>query len=258
MRLSCLETMLGDLPLAQQFALAQAAGFDGIDLRGDLLRPRVTETTHLIRQTGLAVPSVYARLRSPLLAATLGERAEAMAILRSRLRDAAAVGAQQLVVVPIFGDARLDVQRGAGVQEIEAALLLVLLRELAVEAEDCRVRLVLEPLNRAETHFLTSPSETAALTRHLHHDWVGMMVDFYHMDREQQNAAEEIAHTIDQLRLVHLSDRERALPGTGGLDFAPGLRALRDLGYQGFYGFECAGAYTLHQLRESVQWIRSR
>lgn len=256
MKLSCHEMMLGDRPLAEKFRLARDAGFDGLDLRGDLLHERVAEAARLVQETGFPVPTVYGRFRPPLLSQTLAERAEAMAILRGRLRDAAQVGARGLVVVPIFGDARIAVQRGHGVAEIEEALLLVLLSELAVEAQQQQVTIVLEPLNRNQTHLLISPTQTAVLTRHLD-AWVGTMADFYHMDVERQEIPHEIAQAFDQLRLIHLADRERGLPGTGGLDFAPGLQQLQSLGYAGWYGFECNGTFALPHLHESVRHVRN-
>lgn len=258
MNLSCTEMMLGDRSLADKFHLAKAAGFDGIDLRGDRVGPRIAETHALIRDTGLTVPTVYGRLTSPLLARTLGERADAIAVLRRRLADAAAVGATRLIVVPIFGAPRLVVDRGGGVGEIELALLMVLLDELREEAQSRGVSLVLEPLNRRETHLLHSPTATAELTRRLGSPWVGTMVDTYHMDLEGQDAVREAEAIADQMQLVHLSDRDRTLPGAGGIDFAPLLRKLASLGYTGFLGFECNGPFELQELRASVEWVRGR
>lgn len=248
--------MFGDRPLAEKFRLAGEAGFDGIDLRGDLLQARVDEARRLVEETGLAVPAVYGRLRPPLVSKTLAERAEAMEVLRGRLRDAASVGARWLIVVPIFGAAQIGVERGHGVEEVERALLLVLLDELAAEARERQVAIVLEPLNRNQTHLLTSPSETAELTRWLDAS-IGTMADFYHMDLEQQDMAAEIAGAFDRLYLVHLSDRDRKLPGAGGLDFAPGLRKLQSLGYAGFYGYECTGPFELREMQESVRFVRN-
>lgn len=255
MKLSCHEMMLGDRPLAEKFGLARESGFDGLDLRGDLLQDRVAEAARLVRETGLPVPSVYGRLRPPLVAKALAERAASLAVLRGRLRDAERVGAQRVIVVPIFGAAQLTVHRGQGVEEIEEALLLTLLDELADEARQRQVTIVLEPLNGNQTHLLTSPRKTAELTRQLG-DSVGTMVDTYHMDVEGQDSAEEIEGAFDQLRLVHLSDRDRKLPGAGELDFTPGLRKLQSLGYTGWYGFECTGTFTARQLQEGVQYVR--
>ncbi len=258
MKLSCTQMMLGERPLAEKFAIAMESGFDGIDLRGDLIVDRIDEIRALVRETGLPVPTVYGRITIPLLSRTVAERAQSLELVRSRLRDAAAIGATSLIVVPIFGEARITVDRGQGVDEIERALLLVLLSEVAADAEATGVRIVLEPLNRGETHFLTSPSSAADLTRCLDSPWVGTMADTYHMDREGQDAVREVERIRDQLMQIHLSDRDRTLPGEGGIDFAPMLRALDDMGYEGFMGYECTGPFDVDQLRRSVEWVRGQ
>jgi D-psicose/D-tagatose/L-ribulose 3-epimerase len=256
-KLSCTQMMLGERSLEEKFAIARESGFDGIDLRGDLIVDRVDEIRALIQQTGLPVPTVYGRITIPLLSRTVAERAQSLELVRTRLRDASALGATSLIVVPIFGEARIAVDRGQGVEEVERAMLLALLSELIPDAEAAGVRIVLEPLNRGETHLLTSPACAAELTRGLDSPWVGTMADTYHMDREGQDAVQEIALSQDQLMLIHLSDRNRTLPGEGGIDFAPMLRSLDAIGYDGFMGYECNGPFDPDQLRRSVEWVRA-
>lgn len=258
MRLSCLHTMIGDLPTAEAFTIIKEAGFDGVDLPGDLAHDQLDEVRRLIELTGLAVPTVYGRLGpTPLLAATVAERSESMAVIRSRLATAAALGADNVIVVPVFGDARIGVDLGDGVEAVETAVLFALLAELEPEARAAGVRLVLEPLNRKETHLLTSPSRTAELTRRFGSPWIRTMIDTYHTDLESQDAAAELAACGDQVALLHLSDRDRGLPGTGGVDFPRLLVSAEQAGYDGWMGLECRGPYDLGELAECVDWLRS-
>lgn len=256
-KLSCVEMMLGDQSLEQKFVCAGRAGFDGLDLRGDLLADRVTEAKRFVDRTGVEVPAVYGRLTVPLVSQTVSERVEAVEVIRRRLRDAAAVGARQVVVVPIFGGARIAVDRGSGVKEIELALLLVLLDELAQTAQSCEVSILLEPLHSNRTHLLNSPSEAAELTRALGRDEVATMMDFYHVHHDGQDAAQEVSNAFDQLRLVHLSGPDRQLPGANGIELRSGLASLERLGYSGYYGFECTGSYTVDELAQSVEYVRT-
>ncbi len=256
MKLSCFEMMVGDRPLLDKFEIVAAAGFDGIDLRGDLLHDHVQDAVSCAARTGLAIPTVYGRMSGPLLARTLHERVDAMQVLRTRLADAAAVGAQQLVLVPITGAPRIDVDLGAGVEQIEWSVLAVLLRELLADGLASDVTIALEPLNKAETHLVTSPTEAATFTRRLDHARIGMMIDTYHVDREGQDLVAEVAGTADQLRLVHLSDRDRRLPGLGGIDFEPFIAELNRSGYSGYGGFECVGPFSVSELEASVRWVR--
>lgn len=253
LRITCLEEMLGDVPLGERFARARAAGFDGVDLRGDHLPRDTAAARAAMTETGLPVAGVYGRLPGPLLAATARERAEAVEVVRGRLGEAARVGAGRLILVPVFGDSRIAL---AEPEQPELGELAVLLAELAPVAEAARVELVLEPLNGSETHLLRSPALAARVARAVGSAWVGTMLDTYHADREGQDMVAEIEAAGDRLRLVHLSDRDRKLPGEGGIDFARVLGALDAAGYAGFCGLECRGSFEVERLAASVAWLR--
>ncbi|HEX4214043.1 MAG TPA: sugar phosphate isomerase/epimerase [Candidatus Dormibacteraeota bacterium] len=258
MRLSCLTALLGEVPLDTAFAQIGDAGFDAVDIRGDLLHQHRAEVSRLIGSTALPVATVYGRVTIPMLSAAVEDRARSVALIRERLGDAAAVGAPNLIVVPVFGEARIHSDLGRGVEDVELSVLSVLLEELAPVAAENRVRIVLEPLNRKETHLLRSPARTADLTRRLGSEWVGTMADTYHMDLELEDAEAEVEGAYDQLHLVHLSDRNRTLPGKGGIDFAPFLHRLEGLGYDGYGGYECNGPFSVEQLKESVEWVKAQ
>jgi sugar phosphate isomerase/epimerase len=81
------------------------------------------------------------------------------------------------------------------------------------------------------------------------------MADIYHMELEGQDPAAEFRLAADQLRLVHVSDRARRLPGQGGIEFARYFNALKAQGYTGYLGFECRGAFDLEALRQSVRFV---
>lgn len=257
MRLSCLHAMVGDRPMAEVFALVRDAGFDGIDLRGDFAAEHLDEVRGLIEKTGLPVPTVYGRITVPLLSATIRERQQSMEVVRSRLRTAAGIGAENVIVVPVFGDARIRVDLGDGLEAVETAVLFTLLAELEADARDAGVRLVLEPLNRKETHLLVSPSRTAELTRRFGSPWIRTMIDTHHTDLESQDPAAELRACGDQVVLMHLSDRHRGLPGSAGVDFASLLTTAEKAGYDGWMGLECRGPYGVDELRDCVTWLRS-
>lgn len=249
--------MLGDIPLAEIFQRVGAAGFDGIDLRGDLLSDRLDEVNGLVRSTGIEVATVYGRLPTSLLAATVSERAEAVRTIRSRLVDAAAVGARWLIVVPIFGEPAIARPADGSDLGTELTVLTVLLQELEPAARESGVQILLEPLNRRETHLLRSPATGAALTRTFDSPWIATMADTYHMDLEGQDSVAELEAAGDQLRLVHMSDRDRSLPGEGGIDFGPLLAYLKAQNYDGYLGFECRGPLPVERLRRSVEFVRN-
>jgi sugar phosphate isomerase/epimerase len=249
--------MLGEGPLEEKFAVAKEAGFDGMDIRGDELAHLVGEVRELIDRTGLEVPTIYGRLTTPLVARLESERREAMTTVRRRLRDAATVGAANVIVVPVFGEARLELDWPGGIEEAELALLAVELSELAAEAEEARVRIVLEPLNHSETHLIRSAATAAELGRRIGSEWITTMVDSYHLDLEGQDPVKEVEAAGERLQLVHVADRERRLPGQGGMEFQPLLGALAARGYDGYLGFECRGVFGAEALASSASFMRA-
>ena len=56
---------------------------------------------------------------------------------------------------------------------------------------------------------------------------------------------------------VHVADSNRLQPGRGDLDFRPGFRALKEIGYDGPLAIECRidGAYD-EAIRETVAFVR--
>lgn len=256
MLLSCAEQLLSDRPLSERLGLVQEAGFDGIDVRWATVVDPATRRE--IAAHDLPVGAVYGQLRDPgLLSRTADERAKAIDGAVWRAEVAAELGAATLIVVPIFGNAQL---RGfdpiIGTEDLETAVLLASLDELAERVADVPVTVVLEPLNGDQTHFLLDPARGAVLCDALASPRIATMVDTYHCEKNGQDIPAAIAATGAQLALVHLSDTERGLPGEGRIDFGAVLEALRAHGYAGWMGFECRKVNEVEPLRHSVGYLR--
>lgn len=256
MLLSCAEQLLGDRPLSERLGLIREAGFDGIDVRwATVADPAAVRE---ITAHDLPVGAVYGQLRDPgLLSRTAAERAEAIDGAVTRAEVAAELGATTLIVVPIFRDAVL---RGfdpiIGTEDLETAVLLASLDELAERLAGIPVTVVLEPLNRDQTHFLLDPARGAVLCDAVGSPRIATMVDTFHCEKNGQDIPAAIAATGAQLALVHLSDTDRGLPGEGRIEFGPVLDALRARDYQGWMGYECRKVDEIAPLRRSVEVVR--
>ena len=256
MRVSCAEQILGERPLAEKLRLVRDAGFDGIDLRWSTLA--APSTRSVVAEHDLPVAAIYSQLRDPcLLSRTAGERAAALDCVVERAEAAVQIGAPRLVMVPIFGPPRLrEFDPLVGVTELETALLLAMLGELAERIDGLPLTVAVEPLNPAETHFLTDPARAAALCDAIGSPRIAPMVDTYHCHRNGQDTPAQIIELGDRLALVHLSDSDRRLPGEGSIDFGPLLAALLRQSYAGWLGFETRPVQDLESLTRSVQHVR--
>jgi sugar phosphate isomerase/epimerase len=260
MRLSCPEQMLGDRPLSDKVTLIRDTGFDGIDLRYATLTDPANAS--LIHALPLPIGAVYSQIREPsLLSPTAQARADAVAEVVARARRAAQLGAERLILVPIFGSAQITLaQDDEAVRAAERALFLVSLKEISDALTNIPLTIVLEPLNAQETHLLRDPVEAAEWCAIVGSPRIQTMVDTYHCYQEGYDIPGKIRGVGDHLALVHLSDANRGLPGEGEVNFEDVLRTLQQVGYDGWAGYECRPIVTaddLDALHRSVALIRS-
>jgi sugar phosphate isomerase/epimerase len=86
---------------------------------------------------------------------------------------------------------------------------------------------------------------------------IAIMADFFHMNIEEADIAASIRAARERIVYVHVADSNRLQPGRGHLDFTPGFRALKEIGYDGWLGIECRveGPYE-DALAESAALLR--
>jgi sugar phosphate isomerase/epimerase len=252
--------MLQSHPPAERLRIIRESGFDGVDCR--LASLEDAEFLAALGDSGLPLASVYSQIRTPsLLDADANGRAQAVDDAVHRAIVSAEHGADNMILVPVFGKSRLSINAAAErLAQLETAMLIVAIKEIGERLADSGIRVVLEPLNSKETHFLTSPTVAAQICREAGSHSVRAMVDTYHCSEEGHDSRTEIERVSDQLALVHLSDSGRVLPGEGEVDFRAVCCCLEERGYAGWQGFECRQINTPNDeraLTESVAMLRS-
>jgi len=113
-----------------------------------------------------------------------------------------------------------------------------LCRQLGPLAREHGVTVALEPLNRGETNLLNSVAEGVEFVDAIGDAGIQLLADFYHMAREHEDP-DVIRKAGRRLRHCHVSEANRAPPGTTGQDFRPYFRALQAIGYTGRLSLEC-------------------
>ncbi|NIV36779.1 MAG: TIM barrel protein, partial [Anaerolineae bacterium] len=104
----------------------------------------------------------------------------------------------------------------------ERSLLLELLSRAADVAEKTDGRVVIEPLNRYETHLVNHIGTAAELCESVGSPRLGILADFYHMNLEEADMEQSITDVAEHIFHVQLGDSNRLLPGQGHLAFQPG------------------------------------
>jgi D-psicose/D-tagatose/L-ribulose 3-epimerase len=103
------------------------------------------------------------------------------------------------------------------------------------------VTLALEPVNRGETFFLTTAEEAKTFCDAIRHPRVGVLIDTFHANIEEKSIHNAILSLGPRLKHIHASENDRGIPGSGHVDFAGVITALRQINYEGYLMIEGFG-----------------
>jgi sugar phosphate isomerase/epimerase len=120
------------------------------------------------------------------------------------------------------------------------------------------VTVAMEPLSRSITDFLRNAEETIRLIEAVGHPACRLHLDVRAMSDEDKPIPQIIAESRKYIAHVHANDANSRGPGTGDVDFAPIIAALRDAGYDGYLSVEVfdykPDARTI--ARESIEYLK--
>jgi len=112
------------------------------------------------------------------------------------------------------------------------------LRELAKYASDYNIELLIEPLNRYSTPVCTEVEDAKYIIDLINQENVGMLLDTFHMNIEEDSIHNAIIRSNTMLKHVHISDNNRKMPGLAHIDFKSIIVALKKIKYSKYLTFE--------------------
>lgn len=115
----------------------------------------------------------------------------------------------------------------------EWALVVRNLRALARYAEQRRITICIEPLNRFETDFLNTCEQGLKLVAAIGSPAVKLLLDTFHMNIEEKDLAAAIRQAGKHLGHLHACGSDRGTPGGDHTDWPGIAKALQAIGYQG-------------------------
>ena len=268
MKISCQERLVPGDSLSEKVDNLVELGFEGVELcppfgpeAAEALKESCDQVLRALEGSGVVVSSICGGYPMAFLAGDVAQRKAAVEQCKEVLRAAGQMGAVGPIVVPIFGPAQIsDPWPLTSVIELERDIMAGICRELAEVAAESGTNVILEPLNRYETHFMRTLSDAVHICQMAGgQPELGIMADFFHMNIEEPDIPGAIRQAGDFLLHVHLADNTRTEPGSGHTDFAAGLGALRDIGFSNFMAFECglSGHDPLACLGKSVTYLKS-
>lgn len=118
------------------------------------------------------------------------------------------------------------------------SLLIEPIRELAKYASNYEVDLLIEPLNRYSTPICTDSKDAKYIVDLVDQENVGILLDTFHMNIEEDSIYDALINSNTLLKLVHISDNNRKMPGFAHIDFESIIVALKKIKYSKFLTFE--------------------
>jgi D-psicose/D-tagatose/L-ribulose 3-epimerase len=143
--------------------------------------------------------------------------------------------------------------------DLETALgrIVASLKQVAAAAEPRGVQFVMEPINHLQVGFNNSVAEVRQVVKDVGSDAFKPMVDTIHMNIEDQSITQPILDCGPDLRHVHLCESNGGLFGSGHIDFAAALKALDEIGYDGFASVKVyRKASMVEAARSSINLLR--
>lgn len=107
------------------------------------------------------------------------------------------------------------------------------MKELIKTAEDFDITYAVEAVNRFEGVVLNTAQQAVEYVKQISSEKIGVLLDTYHMNIEENNIGDAIRCAGDLLVGFHTGENNRSAPGRGHLDWDEIFKALADIDYKG-------------------------
>jgi len=247
--------------LREKLANLESYGYDGLEIWGRAsVGEQLGDLKEAFSSSRVRPSAICSGYPGDLLAVEKERRDQAVEGIIQRLKWAGELGAVGVIVVPTFGPPKLPnlFPLYKDERELEERVLLEELKVIAKSAEDAGAKVLLEPLNRYETHFMNRLEQAVRLCDTIGSEGVKIMADYFHMNIEERDIGESLRKYASYICHVHLADSNRLLPGHGHTDFSS-LQVMKQAGYKHYLSLECGvPGDPAVELPRSLAYLRSR
>ncbi len=112
------------------------------------------------------------------------------------------------------------------------------IRQLAPQAQEKQVKLLVEATNRYESSVANSLEDTVDLIRDLQNPYLRILPDTFHMNIEEADQFAALTTYAGYYDSIHVSDNNRYFPGFGAIRFQEIIDHLKQQGYTGGLAIE--------------------
>ena len=255
-------------PTDKTLSRLSSLGLDAVEMFGE---PEAAEETEILRSSGVKVCGVTGMWGAVseksstrrLLSADPALAKAASDYVKECVRMCDSLGGKVFNVC-LFGDAdTMDRTHGLPSDADKAKMAkkgVQVLSSLTEFAADHGITLALEPLNRYSTPYCCNAIDVLRILEAADRTGsLGMMLDTFHMNIEEDSFEAAITASGHLLRHTHFADNNRKMPGFGHIDFPGIIGALKKIRYDGYISFEpnIPGTDYLDDLGKGLDFIKS-
>jgi D-psicose/D-tagatose/L-ribulose 3-epimerase len=135
----------------------------------------------------------------------------------------------------------IGVFSGNGPTEDEFEAGVETFNKVGDKAQARGIKIATEYLNRFEIYFLTTAAQSVRFIEAVNHPYIKMMYDSFHANIEEKDQAKAFAHAAKHVIHVHVSENDRGVPGTGGVNWKSFWDGIKTNKYDGFLTIEAFG-----------------
>jgi sugar phosphate isomerase/epimerase len=241
MKLACHERLLPGAAFADKVARAAQYGFQGIEIDGDNVTQRVAEIKGALGNSQISVCVVKGVGCGNFLSPDKDERDAAVAKAKTMLDAAAQLGAVGASLIPsTVGRTQMpNLSPLATALDLETKLITRMLDDVGRYAQKVGTYVLLEPVNRYETHYIKRIAEAAEICKRVGNPQIRIVANTFHMNIEERDIQKILKKHKPWILHVHLADSNGYQPGIGHLNFRKALKVLASMGYAGFLSLDC-------------------
>ena len=130
---------------------------------------------------------------------------------------------------------------GRGRTDDEWRRAVEVFQKVAPHAQQARIPMALEYLNRFEHYFINDTASAARFVDEVNHPWFKLHYDTFHANIEEKKIPEAIRTGGNRIAHVHISENDRSTPGEGHVHWDDSFRTLAEIGYDGWLMIEAFG-----------------
>jgi D-psicose/D-tagatose/L-ribulose 3-epimerase len=243
MRVSLCNEVIGELAFARQCELAATLGYDGLEIAPvtltddptKLTAAQIAEWRRAASDAGIAITGLHYLMRAPaglsITSADAAQRRRSIDVMRTLCGLCAELGGK--ILVHGSPDQRVLV---AGDEEQSRKHGIDCFAAVADAAREAGVTYCIEALARAQTAFVNTVAEAAAIVEQIASPALRTMIDCAAAGQTEAEPVDALVRRwlpTGLIAHIHFNDPNRRGPGEGELAFGPILAALREGGYDG-------------------------